>query len=128
MHSIVVIATRLIAIRFAIPYENAILGGFGRHQILICCRPAVSELIGTHDFAPFGGATSPNGSTVREVQQANWHQQGKRLTFEVTANAFLYHMVRRMVFVLVSIGQGKLEAGIISQVLQAPQASQCSRD
>jgi len=84
-------------------------------------QTATSELIGTYDFAPFGGATSPNGSTVREVQQAKWHQQGKRLTFEVTANAFLYHMVRRVVFILVSIGQGKLEAGIISQVLQAPE-------
>ena len=84
-------------------------------------QTAASELIGTFDFAPFGGATSPNGSTIREVQQTKWDEQGKRLTFEVTANAFLYHMVRRMVFVQVSIGQGKLETGIISQVLQAPQ-------
>jgi tRNA pseudouridine38-40 synthase len=81
---------------------------------------AAGELIGIHDFAPFGSATSPDGSTIREVQQALWKQQGPRLTFEVTANAFLYHMVRRMVFVQVSVGQGKLEAGIISRVLQAP--------
>lgn len=85
-------------------------------------QAAASDLRGTHDFAPFGSATSPNGSTIREVQQARWQQQGERLAFEVTANAFLYHMVRRMVFVQVSIGQGKLDAGIISQVLQAPQS------
>ena len=83
-------------------------------------QTAASELIGNYDFASFGGPTRPEGSTVREVQQARWHQQGKRLTFEVTANAFLYHMVRRMVFVQVSVGQGKLEAGTISRVLQAP--------
>ena len=85
-------------------------------------QAAASELIGTFDFVAFGGPTRPEGSTIREVQQARWHQQGKRLTFEVTANAFLYHMVRRMVFVQVSIGQGKLEAGIISRVLSQPQS------
>ncbi len=83
-------------------------------------QTAASDLIGTYDFASFGSATSPNGSTIREVQQARWQQQGQHLTFEVTANAFLYHMVRRMVFVQISIGQGKLEAGIISEVLQTP--------
>jgi tRNA pseudouridine38-40 synthase len=85
-------------------------------------QAAASELIGTYDFAPFGGATSPNGSTIREVQQARWQQKEERLTFEVTANAFLYHMVRRMVFVQVAVGQGKLEAGIISRVLQATES------
>jgi tRNA pseudouridine38-40 synthase len=85
-------------------------------------QAAASELVGTYDFAPFGGATSSNGSTIREVQRAVWHQQGERLTFEVTANAFLYHMVRRMVFVQVAIGQVKLEAGIISRVLLAAQS------
>ena len=59
------------------------------------------------------------GSTVREVRRAGWKQQGKRLIFEVTADAFLYHMVRRMVFVQVSLGQGKLDVGIISRVLNA---------
>jgi tRNA pseudouridine38-40 synthase len=80
-----------------------------------------SQLIGTHDFAPFGGPTRPNGGTIRDVQRAIWRQQAERLTFEVTANAFLYHMVRRMTFVQVAIGQGKLEAGVISQALGAPQ-------
>ena len=85
-------------------------------------QAAASELIGIHDFAPLGSATSPNGSTIRDVQQAQWQQQDERLTFEVTANAFLYRMVRRMVFVQVAVGQGKLEAGSISRVLQAAQS------
>jgi tRNA pseudouridine38-40 synthase len=84
-------------------------------------QKGANEMVGVYDFAPFGGATSPGGSTVREVQQARCQLQADQLTFEVTANAFLYHMVRRMVFVLVSLGQGKLEAGVIAQVLQAPQ-------
>jgi len=84
-------------------------------------QAAASTLTGRHDFALFGGPTRPNGSTIREIGRASWVQQGERLAFEVTANAFLYHMVRRMVLVQVSLGQGKLEAGIISQVFQEPQ-------
>jgi tRNA pseudouridine38-40 synthase len=79
------------------------------------------DLIGRYDFAPFGGVTRPDGSTIREVKQACWQKNGIWLTFAVTANAFLYHMVRRMVFVQVSCGQGKLDSAIISRVLNAPQ-------
>jgi tRNA pseudouridine38-40 synthase len=82
---------------------------------------SANALIGTYDFAPFGRPTSPGGSTIREVKRAGWQLQDDRLTFRVTANAFLYHMVRRMVFVQVSCGQGKLEPGVILQVLLAPQ-------
>jgi tRNA pseudouridine38-40 synthase len=84
-------------------------------------QKTASQLIGRFDFAPFGSAPRPDGNTLREVLQAEWHQDGNQLTFDVTANAFLYHMVRRMVFVQVSVAQGKLEAGMISQALQAPQ-------
>jgi tRNA pseudouridine38-40 synthase len=79
-------------------------------------------ITGIHDFSPFGRPTSPNGSTIRQVIRACWMQQNNQLTFEVTANAFLYHMVRRMVFVQVSCGQGRLAPGIISQVLKSPQS------
>jgi tRNA pseudouridine38-40 synthase len=82
-------------------------------------RASSREFVGTYDFSSFGGSTSPEGSTIREVHSTNWWRNHESLTFEVKANAFLYHMVRRMVFVLVSIGQAKLDPGIISQVLNA---------
>jgi tRNA pseudouridine38-40 synthase len=85
-------------------------------------QDAASQLLGARDFSPFGRATREGGSTVREIQRARWLQTGDQLTFEVTANAFLYHMVRRMVFVQVSVAQGKLPAGIIAQALAAPQS------
>lgn len=80
------------------------------------------ELLGEHDFAAFGGSPRPGGSTIREIQKAHWHRQENKLFFEVTANAFLYHMVRRMVFVQISMAQGNLEAGSISRALQNPKS------
>ncbi|HSV86386.1 MAG TPA: tRNA pseudouridine(38-40) synthase TruA [Levilinea sp.] len=67
---------------------------------------------GAHDFAAFGTPSRSGGSTVRLVYKAGWTAQVNGLLFEVSANGFLYHMVRRLVFLQVLVGQGllKLEA------------------
>jgi tRNA pseudouridine38-40 synthase len=69
---------------------------------------AAQTLQGMHDFAAFGNPPRPGGKTVRTVYQAGWQVKEDVLLFEVTANAFLYHMVRRMVFVQVLVGQGRI--------------------
>lgn len=65
-------------------------------------------LIGTYDFSAFGTPPQTGGNTVRAVLQADWKQEAPYLVFEITAQAFLYHMVRRVVFMQVAIAQGKL--------------------
>jgi tRNA pseudouridine38-40 synthase len=64
--------------------------------------------LGEHNFSAFGTPPKPEGSTVRCVMQAGWTACGQGLCFEICANAFLYHMVRRLVFIQVLVGQGKL--------------------
>ena len=72
-------------------------------------QEAARLLVGTHDFAAFGSPPRPGGSTIRMVFQASWRKNGEgSWLFEVMANAFLYHMVRRMVFVQVLFGQERL--------------------
>ena len=81
---------------------------------------AAQTLLGTHDFAAFGGATSAQGSTVRNVREAEWYQNGDELIFEISANAFLYHMVRRIVHALVSVGHGLQNTDFVVNHLQNP--------
>jgi len=69
---------------------------------------AAQPLIGTHDFGAFGTSPQTGGDTVRLVLQADWKQEAPYLNFEITAQAFLYHMVRHIVFMQVMIAQGKL--------------------
>lgn len=66
--------------------------------------------LGTHDFSAFGSPTTPKGTTVRTVMKAEWMQTEKDGTwhFEVQADAFLYRMVRRLVFVQVAVAQGNV--------------------
>jgi len=74
---------------------------------------AAQNLVGVHDFTAFGSATSEEGSTIREVFSARWQASGDEYQLDIIANAFLYHMVRRIAFVLVKIGQGEAPEDVI---------------
>ena len=93
--------------------------------------PAVDEqrlseaarlLPGTHDFAAFGTPPRTGGSTVRTVYQAVWQPQAQGLLFEISANAFLYHMVRRLVFWQVLVGQNRLDLEQLALAVETAQS------
>lgn len=65
------------------------------------------KLVGEHDFSAFGTSPKPGGSTVRQIFYAAWRNDQEYLLFEILGNAFLYHMVRRLVSYQVEVGQGK---------------------
>lgn len=92
--------------------------------------PAVDEqrlheaarlLPGTHDFAAFGSPPRAGGSTVRTVNYAVWQPQAQGLLFEISANAFLYHMVRRLVYWQVLVGQNRLDLEQLALAVNAAQ-------
>lgn len=75
-------------------------------------------LVGSHDFASFG--RPPQGDNTRRlVTQAEWSANGNLLAFEITANAFLYRMVRTIVGTLIQVGLGQLAASEIKNILEA---------
>lgn len=79
-------------------------------------QAAAQEFIGELDFSFLGSAPREHGSTVRKVFSANWEQTGEeRFQYFVSANAFLYHMVRRMVSISIEIALNKVETGIIKK-------------
>ena len=74
--------------------------------------------LGTHDFATFGSPTTPKGTTVRMVTKTEWRKMPDgEWQFEVQADAFLYRMVRRLVFVQVSLAQGKVSIEKVQSAL-----------
>lgn len=72
---------------------------------------------GEHDFSAFGSPPRPGGSTQRMLMKASWQQNEDEWLFEIQANAFLYHMVRRIVHVQIAVAQGKVPAEVIVQAL-----------
>ena len=74
--------------------------------------------LGTHDFATFGSPTSEKGTTVRTVTNSEWKKrQNGEWQFEVRADAFLYRMVRRLVFIQVAAAQKRCSAEEIRNAL-----------
>jgi len=81
-------------------------------------EPLAETWLGIHNFAAFGSPTRTGGSTIRTVFNANWKQYGDECSFEIKANAFLYHMVRRIVFVQIAVSQGKIEKEDLTGALE----------
>jgi len=75
---------------------------------------AGSALEGRHDFSAFGSA---DRQPVRTVHAVRVRRQGRLVTIDVTADAFLRGMVRRIVALLVEVGKGQLEEGSVPAAL-----------
>jgi tRNA pseudouridine38-40 synthase len=86
---------------------------------LSLAQEVADQFVGEHDFASFGKPPRPGGITVRQVLSAEWRVDGDEYIFTIKANAFLYHMVRRLVSFQVKIGQGKLGKHVAEESLNA---------
>jgi tRNA pseudouridine38-40 synthase len=69
---------------------------------------AGSVFLGRHDFSSFG-AVAEDRSPVRIVYAVRVRKEGRLLTIDVGANAFLRGQVRRMVAALIEVGHGKMD-------------------
>ncbi|MDH4209270.1 MAG: tRNA pseudouridine(38-40) synthase TruA [Anaerolineae bacterium] len=84
---------------------------------------ALQGLVGTHDFASFGQPTQGD-VTVRDVLRADCIRQGEHIHVDITANAFLRHMVRAIVGTLLLVGRGALRPADVKDILEAGDRSQ----
>ncbi len=64
-------------------------------------------LIGEHDFGAFRSSQCQSNSPVRQVLALQLRRSGDWISIDVTANGFLHHMVRNIVGLLLTIGQGR---------------------
>ncbi len=90
-------------------------------------REAASLLRGTHDFAAFGRSPRRDGTTVRTVHQASVRRVAAPLAdeapayvIEVSADAFLYGMMRAIAGALVAVGRGRTSVGDVAGMLAEP--------
>ena len=82
-------------------------------------QAATSALIGSHDFSAFRSSVCQAKSPIRRLTRLNVERDGDLVAIEVTANAFLHHMVRNIAGLLIAIGQGERPPEWSRQVLQS---------
>jgi len=90
-------------------------------------RRAARDLRGEHDFASFGRPSERGGSTVRRLERLAVTRFGDRLESTARANGFLRQMVRSLVGTLVDVGEGRIDAEAMPEVLAARDRSSAGR-
>jgi len=74
-------------------------------------------LLGEQDFSAFRGSGCQSNSPWRNIHRANVYRRGNLVIFEITANAFLLHMVRNIVGSLLEVGTARQKPLWIQQLL-----------
>lgn len=80
-------------------------------------QQAAAYLSGKHDFSCFRASGCQAASPLREVRGIHVEKNGHCVSIEVSADAFLYHMVRNMVGSLVRVGIGDWQAEYMEALL-----------
>ncbi len=104
--------------RFPSPFERSRALWHPQPLELQRLHASAAMLVGTHDFRAFTPTETQHRTFVRTVEDARWRDRGDIVELEITANAFLRHMVRTLVGTML-----ELEPDSIVDLLQgAPRA------
>ena len=90
----------------ASPFERAFVWHVPGTLALDRMQRAAALLVGQHDFAAFQSVGSDANGTIRTVTESAITLRDGLLTYEITGNGFLRHMVRAIVGTLVEVGRG----------------------
>lgn len=87
---------------------------------------ACQHLLGEKDFSAFRGAGCQSSSPFRNVHSAEVYRSGQLVVFEITANAFVLHMVRNIIGSLLRVGLGKKPPTWIADLMQQADRTESS--
>lgn len=78
---------------------------------------AAQHLLGNHDFSSFRAQGCQSKSPFRILYFIDVVRDGEKVIIELSANAFLHHMVRNIAGVLMDIGAGKQPVNWTAELL-----------
>jgi tRNA pseudouridine38-40 synthase len=99
-------------------------------------QQTAQSILGTHDFTSFA-ASDPDQATrrqtvsdpasdepirstnIRTIHHSHWNFEPNLLTYRITGNGFLHHMVRNLVGTFVEAACGRIRADSIARVFAA---------
>lgn len=87
---------------------------------------AAQCLVGEHDFSSFRAAACQARHAVREIHSISVTRAGDDLILDVTANGFLYHMVRNIAGSLLHVGCGEAPVAWLQDTLDKRDRNQAA--
>jgi tRNA pseudouridine38-40 synthase len=91
---------------------------------LAAMQEAAAYLVGEHDFTSYRAAQCQAKSPIRQVHYCHLVKRGDLIILEIQANAFLHHMVRNIMGVLLEVGAGDKPPSWALDVLNAKDRAQ----
>ena len=93
------------------------VGWYHRPLDVDAMREAAAALPGTHDFSAFRAAECQAKSPVKTLARLDITRTGELVRLDLSATAFLHHMVRNIVGALVYVGAGRQPAAWVAELL-----------
>ncbi|MEK7991144.1 MAG: tRNA pseudouridine(38-40) synthase TruA [Thiotrichaceae bacterium] len=93
---------------------------------IVKMQKAAQFLMGQHDFTSYRTVACQAHNPVRTILYLNLSQQHDHIYLDISANAFLHHMVRNIAGVLLDIGSGIKPPEWAKEVLDARDRKQAS--
>lgn len=85
---------------------------------LVSMNQAASMLVGTHDFSAFRAHGSEDKDPVRTIKSAYFTKTGDLVLFHISADGFLYKMVRLCTGYMIRVSERKLSLDDIELMLK----------
>jgi tRNA pseudouridine38-40 synthase len=82
-----------------------------------------TEILGRQDFSVFTAAGDPSPSKVREVYTSCFYRKGDSLIYAISANAFLWRMVRSITGTLLDLELKKASPQELRDIIQSKERS-----
>lgn len=89
---------------------------------------AMQVLVGEHDFSAFRGSGCQAKSAVRTVLSGSIRRHGELVVLDISANAFLLHMVRNIAGSLIDIGTGEQPEAWMGELLAGRQRTRAGEN
>jgi tRNA pseudouridine38-40 synthase len=72
---------------------------------------------GKHDFEVFSKKGSNTRNFICDVKEAKWESENDKFIFKITADRFLYGMVRGLVGAMIDVARGRIEIETFKKML-----------
>ena len=87
-------------------------------------REAATLVRGEHDFRAFTPSRSHHVRFTRAVEESGWEKRGGLLVYRITANSFLYGMVRALVGTMLEVANGRRGLASFARLLEGGERSE----
>ena len=104
------------------PFDAAYYTRVPRHLDEARMQAAAQQFVGRHDFLALcaaGSSAAAHGDTVRTITDCHVTRKGDEIDIEVTADGYLYNMVRILAGTLCEAGAGRLDPAEMPAILES---------